>query len=195
MEKIFKRFEKTLLKHVSEESIKELEKQWKQNTRFYHNISHLEQIIKDIESNIWFVGLSLVEKHTLLLGAFFHDAIYDPKKTDNEDQSIKFFKKAYTGKDAMMVEKVTELIEVSKHRKRPLGRLTNIFWEADNAGFKKGFDVLWKNDKLIQKEYKYLPKEKFKEGRIKFLESNIGLFTDKVDKDLEKLIEYYKTKY
>ena len=133
------RFHSTLAKHVSEESIADLEKLWNQKTRFYHNVQHLNQIITDIQYSILFGDLSVVEKHTLLLAAFFHDAIYDAKRKDNEDKSIEFFKKSYIGKDAIMVQKVSDLIEVTKYRKRPTEKLQKIMWDADNAGFKKGW--------------------------------------------------------
>jgi len=195
MENIFLKFKSQLLQHISEESLIKLEKLWTSNDRYYHNIKHLERIISFIQFQISFKELSLVEKHTLLLAAFFHDAIYDPKRKDNEDQSIKFFKESYIGKDGIMVEKVSDLIEVTKHRKRPIKRLERLIWNADNAGFKDGFEQLKKTDSLIQKEYKHLSKIAYKDGRIKFLESNIGLFDSKVDRDLLKLIEYYKNKF
>jgi len=194
MENVFFKFKTQLLQHISEESLIHLEKLWTSKDRYYHNINHLEKIISNIQFQLVFKELPLVEKHTLLLAAFFHDAVYDPKKNDNEDQSIKFFKQSYIGKDGMMVEKVCDLIKVTKFRKRPNKKLERLFWNADNADFKKGFDQLMKNEKLIQKEYKYIPKEKFREARIKFIESNIGLFNSKVDRDLFKLIEYNKNK-
>jgi len=185
----FKIFHSILEAYISPESIKHLKVLWNEKTRFYHNESHLCQIITDIQNNIRFSELSLVEKHTLLLAAFMHDAIYDPKKKDNEDQSIKFFKKSYIGKDAIMVQKVSDLIEVTKHRKRPIEKLQKIFWDADNAGFEKGFKVLLDNEKKIGKEYSYMTPIAYKENRIKFLKSCIGLFNDN---DIEKLIEYIK---
>lgn len=192
MENIFSAFHSTLAKHVSEESIADLEKLWNQKTRFYHNVQHLNQIITDIQYNILFGDLSVVEKHTLLLAAFFHDAIYDAKRKDNEDKSIEFFKKSYIGKDAIMVQKVSDLIEVTKYRKRPTEKLQKIMWDADNAGFKKGFDYLLKTEKLIHKEYPFISTEVYKENRIKFLKTCIGLFDKEADKNIQKLIEFVK---
>jgi len=185
----FKIFHSILEIYVSPDSIKRLKALWNEKTRVYHDESHLRQIIFDIQNSVWFSELSLAEKHTLLLSAFFHDSIYDPKKKDNEDQSIKFFKKSYIGKDAVMVQKVSGLIEATKHRKRPMEKLQRIFWDADNAGFKKGYKVLLDNEKKIGKEYSYMTPIAYKESRIKFLKSCIGLFNNN---DIEKLIEYIK---
>jgi predicted metal-dependent HD superfamily phosphohydrolase len=188
----FKHFENILASYIKPDAIKILLFKWNEPTRFYHNTKHLTQIIKDIESNAWFSELSVFEKHCLLVAAFFHDVIYDTKIKDNEDKSIEFFKRSYKGNDPEFISTVTRLIEATKYRKRPINKLERIFWDADNSGFKKGYTQLLKNEKLIQQEWKWMPKEKFKEGKIEFLKSNFGLFGKSVDKDLEKLIEYYK---
>ena len=191
----FKRFKLLLETCVSEKSVIFLEKLWAEKTRFYHNTTHLIQILKDIESNIWFTELFPFEKKVLLLAAFFHDAIYDPKKKDNEDQSINFFKASWIGHDEFVYKEVIKLIEVTKHRKRPVNRLAQIFWDADNAGFKGGYTTLLKNEKLIRKEYKFVPVAKYREARLKFIEENIGLFNSNVDKDLKKLAEFVEKTY
>ena len=94
-----------------------------------------------------------------------------------------------------MLHVVCSLIEVTKYRKRPFGKLEKIFWDADNAVFKKGYDILLKNELLIAKEYSYVPKKEYKEGRLKFLVSCKGLFGSTADKDLDKLIAYVEKNY
>ena len=192
----FKAFEKQIKPFITERVFKELQYFWTQKTRFYHNINHLIQILQDIEKNIWFKELYPFEKRVLLLAAFFHDAIYDPKKKNNEDESIKYFKESFIlHNDYYTREKVIGLIEVTKYRKRPFSKLAQIFWDADNAGFKKGYDIIFKNEKLIRKEFSFVPDKEYKENRIKFLKSCIGLFGTLTDKDLNKLIAYIEKTY
>ena len=191
----FKRFNFLLETSISENSIKQLEKLWNEKTRFYHNISHLIQILKDIESNIWFSDLQPFEKKILLLAAFYHDAIYNPKKKDNEDKSIEFFKATWKGNDELIRNEVIKLIEVTKYRIRPITKLAKIFWDADNAGFKRGYAHLIKNEKLLRKEFSFVPITKYREARLKFIQENIGLFNSNVDKDLEKLTQYVEKTY
>jgi predicted metal-dependent HD superfamily phosphohydrolase len=191
----FLAFQDTLKQYIGDKALVQLPYRWNEKHRYYHNTNHLVQILQDIENDFQFKSLNIYEKHALLLAAFYHDAVYNPKKEDNEDQSIKLFIASFKGKDIKMIDKVCDLIEVTKHRKRPFKKLEKIMWDADNSGFKKGYDHLMRTEKLIQKEYSYLPKEKFREGKIKFLESNLGLFNTKVDKDLQKLITYYRDKF
>ena len=187
----FQTFYKLLSNYVSEKSITFfLPNLWADKRRFYHNTGHLVQILEDIESNLFFKELNAYEKEALLLAAFFHDAIYDPRKKDNEDASIRFFKSSYISKDEKMQHVVCNLIEATKYRKRPFGKLERIFWDADNAVFKKGYASLLKYDKLIAKEFSFVPKKVYKEKRVEFLQSCLGLFGTSADKDLKKLIEY-----
>jgi predicted metal-dependent HD superfamily phosphohydrolase len=186
----FRTFKNILKNHISDKAIYELPMLWNKKDRFYHNTTHLIQILKDIESNYSFNFLNIYEKRALLLAAFFHDSIYDPRRSDNEDQSIKYFISSYKGKDVKMLDVVCKLIETTKHRKRPLNKLKRIFWDADNAKFKDGYDSLLNYEKLIQKEYSFLSRKEYKEKRIKILENSMGLFGDSVDKNIKKLIEY-----
>jgi predicted metal-dependent HD superfamily phosphohydrolase len=189
----FTSFNDILKQYVSDKAITfYLPNLWKDKKRFYHNTGHLIQIIQDIEKNMYFKELPLYEKHTLLLAAFFHDAIYDPKKQDNEDASIRFLKSVYISKDAKMLHVVCDLIETTKHRKRPIKKLQRIFWDADNSKFKGSYEDFFKVEKQLQREYSFMSKEEYKEKRLKFLEQNIGLFGTIGDKNIKKLIEYIK---
>lgn len=191
----FLAFQDTLNLYIGDKALAQLPYRWSEKHRHYHNTNHLIQILQDIENDFRFKELNIYEKHALLLAAFFHDAIYDTKRKDSEDQSIRYFISSFKGKDPKMIDKVCDLIEVTKYRKRPFKKLERIFWDADNSGFKKGFDTIFRNEKLIQKEWTHVPKEKFKEGKIKFLETNLGLFGAKADKDIQKLIKYYQEKF
>ncbi|MFA5153386.1 MAG: hypothetical protein WC554_12555 [Clostridia bacterium] len=186
----FERFQFILESYISKKSIRLLKKLWSEKTRFYHNTSHLIQIIQNIESNVWFNELHTFEKRILLLAAFMHDSIYNPRKSDNENKSIEFFKASWIDHDDIVFNEVIKLIEATKYRKRPINKLARIFWDADNIGFKQGYAILIKNEKLIRKEFKHVPNVKYKESRIKFLKENIELFGVNADKDIQKLIEY-----
>ena len=137
MENPFKYFESILKFYVKDIAIKELPIKWAERHRFYHNTSHLIQIIKDIESDIWFKELPVRDKHALLIAAFFHDVVYNPKSETNEEDSINYFIKSYKLSDKSFKDKVCELIMVTKYRKRPNDRVERILWDADNAGFRK----------------------------------------------------------
>lgn len=181
--------------YIKENYIKNLEHQWADPVRYYHTKEHLNQIIQDIQKNIWFSTLQAHEKVALLLAAFFHDAIYDPQRKDNEEKSKAYFLHACKFGDSPTQKLILDLIEVTKYRKRPVNRLQQIFWDADNAIFKKSYPVLVNYEKQIRKEFIHIPKEKYKIARIKFLESNFGLFNQTTENNLKKLINYVENTY
>ena len=190
---IYSAYMNVLAEYITDKGINILSKMWYDPHRFYHNINHLLSIIKAIEKNVWFKELQVKEKHILLIAAFFHDAIYEVKRKDNEDQSIKLFKlclKPNTPKE--LVDSVIRLIETTKHRKRPIDKLERIFWDADNAGFIGSYYNFEKIDNLLKKEYSFLSKEQWTKGRIEFLESNLGLFGSVGDNNINKLLKKYK---
>jgi len=191
----FKTFHNVLSTYVSEKCLQELPVRWSEPHRLYHNVDHLTDILHTIEKNISFKELSAAEKHMLLLSAFFHDIVYDPTKTNNEDMSIKYFLHYYTSSNLSIRDNVVKLIETTKHRKRPLKKLERIFWDADNDGFKRGFEYSKLVEQKIRKEFKHVPKDKYKKARIDFLKSCTGLFGTNVDKDLIKMVEYVEKIY
>lgn len=186
----FKTFDSILSPLLKDGSLKDLKKRWTEPHRYYHNKSHLEGIILELQKNIWFNDLGYLDKRVLLLAAFYHDAIYDPKRTDNEEQSEKLFKKHIKHPDSFISDEVVECIKSTKWRSRPSHQLVRIFWEADNAGFLKGYNHLLKNEGLIRKEYSFVSRDVYKKKRIQFLKTNLGLFSAKADKDILKLIEF-----
>jgi predicted metal-dependent HD superfamily phosphohydrolase len=191
----FHTFKDILKRYITDKALYELPLRWKEKHRFYHNTDHLIQILQDIEKTPEFRYLNVYEKHALLLAAFFHDAIYDPKRKDNEDKSINLFITSFKTKDIKMLDTVCDLIECTKHRIRPLEKLKRILWDADNAGFKKGYDKLLKNEKLLAKEYSFVPIKEYKQKRIEFIKRQIGLFGTYVDNDLNKLLQYIEKTY
>lgn len=186
---------KTILDtYIDPNSIPHIYSAWNESHRHYHGMNHLKDILSYIEKNR--IGLNSIKYDILVLAAFFHDVYYNPKTYDNnEDESIKRFVASYVNQDSDVRNAVIQLIEVTKHRKRPKQELAKLFWDADNHGFYKGYDELLKHEKLLRKEFIHVPNHIWKIKRIEFLKTNIGLFDSSVDKNINKLIEYVKNNY
>ena len=190
----FVAFADILKEHIVDQVIEQLPHRWNESHRYYHNVNHLIDILQQIEKHALFDELNVYEKHVFAISSFFHDIIYDPKRNDNEDKSIEFFKSSHKPGEPYFIKQVCNLIECTKYRKRPTKKLEKIFWEADNAGF-KSFEILNKNEQNIRKEYSYLSNKVYKENRIKFFESNLGVFESSIDKNIKKMINQVKKMY
>jgi len=71
----------------------ELVEQYSNKKRYYHNLTHLENLLiqlKEIKSDIddW---------DTVLFSLYYHDVIYNSKSQKNEENSAELAKKAFTG--------------------------------------------------------------------------------------------------
>jgi len=189
----FERYQNLLETYIDSRSIPVLWENWNQYSRHYHSIEHLKSVIAGIER--WKYRLTRSEFDQLVLAAFFHDAIYDPKSPENnEDQSIDLFRRTYIGKDQKF-DLVDKAIECTKNRKRPTDFLLKIFWEADNDIFRKPYLKFQTYEKQIRKEYSHVPDDIYKNARIKFLESNYGLFGPKGDTNIRNLVKWIRNKY
>jgi len=182
--------------YLHKETIPYLEAAWREPWRHYHNIDHLNDLLETIEGYMNEGKIHLLDYHSLVLAAFFHDCYYNPRDNKvDEDESIRRFIASFTDQRPVMRNAIIEMIETTKHRKRPEPKLLRLFWEADNKGFYNGYDWLIESERCIRKEYVHVPKKLYKEKRIEFIKTNFGLFDSKVDKDLERLIEYINENY
>lgn len=200
----FFKYNNILSKYISIRGIFKLREYWNEAHRVYHNQYHLQTILMELEAH----NVHQKEQEALVLAAFFHDAYCMPGDSENEEKSVKLFldslliepstiDKANKILDPLLIKKVEDLIMVTKYRKRPPSTdfLERIFWDADNAGFYKDWEHHKKVEKQIRDEFcKYSDKE-YKEGRIKFLKSCLGLFNGLVDNMMNKLIKHVKETY
>lgn len=192
----FAKYNVILSKYISMQYILKLKKCWYETHRVYHDISHLKNILKELEKS----KVHPLEQEVLVLAAFFHDAYCISGDKENEEKSVNLFLsylKINSLTTSIIVDKVKSLIMVTKYRKRPPSSdyLERLFWDADNAGFHNDWEHHLKVEKQIRNEFcKYSNKE-YKESRIKFLKSCIGLFNGLVDNHIKKLIKYVEKTY
>ena len=192
MDNPFQRYQNLLQAYIKPQTIPALYKLWTDRSRVYHNIDHLNEVLRYIQRHAYKFNQDEFEQ--LVLAAFFHDAIYDMKDPKgNEDKSIKLFRNSYIGKNKKF-ELVDKAIECTKYRKRPTNFLLRIFWDADNEGFRKPWPIFLKTEHKIRHEFSHVPADKYKKARIEFLESNFGLFGPKGDENVRKLIKYIRDK-
>ena len=184
MTRIISEYGSILQKYISQENINNVAKAWGEPHRKYHNVEHLRTLL------ILLKKYSTIPQHlyhALVLSAFFHDVVYDPKRDDNEVESMKRFISSYNGPSDIKVL-VLQCIEATKHRVKPSVMLPKIFWEADNAMFTMGIDELVRCEDLIRQEFSFVPMSEYVPKRVQFLRKNLGLFNAKADRDILALI-------
>ena len=188
----FHKYQNLLRTYIKPQTIPVLYGEWTQRLRYWHNLDHLNDIITYIEK--WRHRLNRSEFEQLILAAFFHDAIYNPRDHAlNELKSKNLFRDSYIGKNERF-DLVDKAIDCTAKRKKPTNFLLKIFWEADNQVFRKDWMKVLQWERGIRKEHAHIPTETYNEARIKFLSKNLGLFGARGDTNINKLIKYIRDK-
>jgi pantetheine-phosphate adenylyltransferase len=180
----------------SETVLKDLLTRYGEPHRGYHNIAHIIAMLDELE----LVGEN---DSAVVLAIWFHDAIYDPKAKDNEEQSARLAKDSIKqiGLPDSLGEQVNDLVMATKHTAVPAEYAAQVLVDLDLMVLgkpEKEFDAY---EAGIRKEYEWVPELDFCVGRSKILQSFLDrpsiystkLFQDKYEsiarKNLEQSIE------
>lgn len=141
----------------------EIEENYSNNKRFYHNLKHLQALFDHYDS----YKIYLENTNEIAFAIFYHDIIYNIWRKDNEQRSADIATKRLNN-FGISTEKVHEYIMATKSHEG----------NSNDAKFMIDFDLailgqdkeVYKNyTKLIRKEYRLIPSTVYKKGRIKVL--------------------------
>ena len=109
----------------------------------------------------------------LLGGWLLHDAIYDPKRGDNEVMSAKLARKLYIdwGMGLAIALASENFILATDHRNEPIGEDQCVIADVDLAELAVDWEQFQINTQNVRKEYDFVSDQGFAEGRAKFLQS------------------------
>ena len=137
------------------------------SSRHYHDLNHIENCLMELDR----VKKSAKDPRLIELAIWFHDAVYDPERTDNEERSAEYAVNTLgeLGLPEEPLKKVRDMIRATSHREKALGLDTRLLLDID-------LSILGKPEKQyrhymenIRKEYAYIPLEEYARHRIRFL--------------------------
>lgn len=146
----------------------ELVRQYEENGRFYHNLHHIESVLKHI---IPFLSVSS-NLLALQLAAWFHDVVYDARRHDNETQSAVFARVSLTemGLAEPDIYEVERLIMLTAgHETAVSDKDGHILLDADLAILAAKSEQYDAYAHAIRQEYAFVPDESYQEGRSNVL--------------------------
>lgn len=158
--------------------------------RSYHNLDHLNDLINQINENKSTYSQKEYEK--LIIASLFHDCVYDPMSSENEENSADFFMECVIDKQNTDLLEVKQIILDTKTHESTT-TLSEKFNELDMGIVKRDFESLLEWEKGIHQEYKSYG-ELYKEGRLKFLESLMDKYPSNSE-NLIKLFEWVQNNY
>lgn len=138
---------------------------YEQNQCAYHNWSHVQDLFLT-----WHTMGFGMPTHEMQLAIQFHDVVYDPMRSDNEEQSVAFMRSmlADTFSESVL-ERVESMILATKHHDSDDFE-TQLFLDLDMSILGRSWeDFLVYCDK-IRAEYSFVSDEAFEKGRKGFFQ-------------------------
>lgn len=145
--------------------------------RYFHTFEHIEYMLNKILFDENFEKyFDVIDNYNsfcnIYLAVLFHDIIYDPKRSDNEDKSADLLLSLYdksSDKNNINIDLVCQMIRETKTHK-PTSIESNILCDADLLGLKSDdIDFIKKTEEQIRQEYQHIDFEEYISKRIEVL--------------------------
>ncbi|WP_047414576.1 hypothetical protein [Cellulophaga sp. Hel_I_12] len=150
---------------------KEIEEKYSSKSRYYHNLEHLENMLKELDE----VKTQILNLDSLIFAVYYHDIIYTATKSDNEVQSSLLFQKRITKTSFSYIQECRRAIEATKEHKFSEDHDTNLLLDCDLSILGKSNIEYTQYAKNIRKEYQIYPDFMYRKGRKKVLKSILAL--------------------
>lgn len=143
--------------------------------RHYHTMQHLEECFALLDRT----GSVAEHPAEVELALWFHDAIYNTRKGDNEKRSAEWARESVVaaGLANDQSERIYELIMATKHNALPVGRDAEVLVDID-LGILAADDARFEEyEKQVRQEYSWVPEFMFRRERRKILEQFLNRAT------------------
>jgi predicted metal-dependent HD superfamily phosphohydrolase len=135
--------------------------------RYYHNLHHLRAVLQKLH-----LFSAALPSPALELAAWFHDAVYDPRTTDNEERSAALARQELLrlGLPADLTERVAELVLCTRdHRAPAKDTEAPVLLDADLAILGAAPAAYTTYARAIRQEYAWVPDAEYRAGRCRVL--------------------------
>lgn len=142
-------------------------KRYAEYHRTYHGLVHLCECFQSLRDN------DCDRFHEIALAILFHDAIYDVRRTDNEQQSAELAKQELSsiGMHPVVINRIEKMILLTKHDREPDSQDEMLMLDVDLAIFGSGTQRLIEYNRQIRVEYKHVPNQIYFNKRREVLQN------------------------
>lgn len=139
---------------------------YSEDGRHYHNTSHVAELLTQFKT-VRHIAEFPAE---IEVAIWFHDAIYDTRASDNEEQSAAWAESYLSGCGAppKSISRIVEMIIATKTHESDLSDAL-IMLDIDLGILGSEPHVFERYDQAIRKEYHWVPDEAYRQGRVQIL--------------------------
>ncbi|MBT2505330.1 hypothetical protein J7I98_05335 [Streptomyces sp. ISL-98] len=147
---------------------------WAEPQRRYHTTDHLIAVLDHIDT----LAAHAEDPAAVRLAAWFHDAVYRPDRSENEERSAALAELALPelGIDDARTAEVARLVRLTvTHAPEPGDTNGEALCDADLAILAAGPEAYAAYAASVREEYGFVPDEAFREGRAAVLRQLLDL--------------------
>ena len=146
---------------------RELQKMYREADRFYHTEQHVVECLRALDRHVLVAG----NPAEIELAIWFHDAVYDPRKSDNEARSAALARRTLlsVGVGAESVGRIASMILATRTH-RAQGSDAELMLDIDLEILGQPQAIFWQYDQAIRKEYAWVPEAQYLSARARVLQ-------------------------
>lgn len=153
---------------------RDLLKRWAEPQRRYHTTAHLQAVLDHIDA----LADGADSPDAVRLAAWFHDAVYRPDRSENEERSAQLAVRALreAGLDEALIEEVARLVRLTvSHDPADGDRNGEVLCDADLAILGSTPEAYAAYTAAVREEYGFVPEDTFRAGRAAILRQLLAL--------------------
>jgi predicted metal-dependent HD superfamily phosphohydrolase len=141
---------------------------YNQGHRAYHNSDHIVHCLREFDR----VKYLADRQDEIEMALWFHDAIYDPHSSHNEEESALWAKSIFGQRNSSreIAAYVARLILATRHPCQPLTTDEKILVDIDLSILGTAPDIFDRYDRQIRTEYSWVDAFVYREGRTRVLQ-------------------------
>jgi predicted metal-dependent HD superfamily phosphohydrolase len=159
---------------VADRSGGDLLARWAEPHRHYHTVDHLAAVLRVIDEHQDLAP----DADAVRLAAWFHDAVYDPRRVDNEEASALLAEAVLPGL-LVVPDRTAEIARLVRltagHDPAPGDRNGGLLTDADLAILASPPETYRTYTAAVRREYAHMPDAAFAAGRGAVLQNLLGL--------------------
>ncbi|MFB7612827.1 hypothetical protein [Kitasatospora sp. NPDC056181] len=153
---------------------RELLRRWTEPQRRYHTADHLRAVLDQVDA----LAGHAESADTVRLAVWFHDAVYRPDRSENEERSAALAVLALTGAGLpeQQTAEVARLVRLTvTHHPEPGDRDGEVLCDADLAVLGGSPEAYAAYAAAVREEYAFVPEPDFRAGRAAVLRQLLAL--------------------
>lgn len=145
---------------------------WREPQRHYHTLQHLQECLDHLEG----ARERALHPGEASLALWFHDAVYDPRRHDNEQRSAEWARECLlaSGADDTCADRVHALVMATRHDAVPVAGDAPLVVAIDLAILGAPRERFDEYERQVRLEYGHVEDEAYRAGRGRILRALLG---------------------